>query len=66
MATNDQKVFSRTAKITKRINLNGSMRRGGTRLWGVETMAKVKAILVTVIKWGGWVVAALQAVVNAM
>ena len=32
MATNDQRIYSRTAKTTKKINLGGGIRRGGTRL----------------------------------
>lgn len=32
MASNDQRVFSRTAKVTKRINNRPKIMRGGTRL----------------------------------
>lgn len=32
MATNDQRVFSRTAKTTRKINVSPRIMRGGTRL----------------------------------
>lgn len=32
MANNDQRIFTRTAKSTKRININARIMRGGTRL----------------------------------
>lgn len=32
MSSNDKKVVARTAKVTKKINLSGGVRRGGVRL----------------------------------
>lgn len=32
MSTNDQRIFSRTAAKTKRININPKIQRGGIRL----------------------------------